>query len=131
MGNQIAQVTNPSLGGLSGMDGVGFLQGLISVGISITFAIGFIYFLFMFLTGGVDWIRSGADKQQLEEARGKLFNALTGLVILVAAFAAIRLIQTVFGVSILQITIPTFNSVGGTGGDVGLPPAQPPGGGPF
>jgi hypothetical protein len=44
----------------------------------------------------------------LEGARGTITSALIGLVILFAAFAIIKLIQTFFGISILNFTLPTL-----------------------
>lgn len=117
---QIAQVTNPSigttLGGMIGQGGTGFLGALLSVIITILLIVGGLYFFFQLLTGAVAWIGSGGDKAQLEQARGKLFNAGMGLVLLFSAFAIITLIQNVFGVSLLLFDIPTIANVGQGGG---------------
>ena len=59
----------------------------------------------MMLIGGIQWISSGGDEQGLEAARGKISNALIGMVILFATFAIISLIQTFFGIQILTIDI--------------------------
>lgn len=111
------EIGNPALGDLGstfeGQGGATFLEAVIRTGITIVFSIGFLFFIFMLLTGGIDWIRAGADKSQLEAARGKLSNALVGLVVLVAGFALIRLIEAVFTIDILNITIPTLLSTGG------------------
>jgi hypothetical protein len=65
----------------------------------------------MLLTGGVDWIRSGGDKQALESARSKLLSALIGLVLLFSAWAVITLIESVFKIDLLLIDIPTISNV--------------------
>ncbi|KKR66643.1 MAG: hypothetical protein UU09_C0049G0001, partial [Microgenomates group bacterium GW2011_GWA2_40_6] len=45
-----------------------------------------------------------------ETARNQITNALVGLAIVFAAFAIMKLIEIVFGISLLGgITIPTFN----------------------
>lgn len=78
----------------------------------ITFAIngiivvaGLIFF-FMLLIGGMQWILSGGDKAATESARGKITAALIGLVIIFSAWAIATLINSIFGVNILNLTIP-------------------------
>ena len=82
-----------------------FLTTILPNAIGLCFVIAAVIFLFMMITGGIQWISSGGDKQGLEAARGKISNALIGLVILFATFAIIRLIQTFFGIHILTIDI--------------------------
>lgn len=121
---QIAQgITNPAIGNLQGMigqGGAGYFGSLISVVVTIIIAVGGLYFVFQLLTGGVAWIGSGGDKAALEQARSKLFHAGIGLVLLFSAWAIIKLVEGVFGVSIFLFQIPTVS--------FGLPPT---GSGPF
>lgn len=119
---EIAQVTNPSIGNLTGrvgQGGTGFVGDLLSVIITLILVVGAVYFFFQLLTGAVAWIGSGGDKAKLQEAQAKLLNAVIGLVLLFAAWAIIRLIQTVLGVTILQFDLPTIAGVGGSGGRSG------------
>lgn len=115
--NQIAQsqpinqngVTNPVLPtNLQSLSGVQFVQKALSVGITLIFIVGGIIFFFMFLIGGVQWITSSGDKAAVEAARGRIMHALIGLFVLFAAFAIITLIGSLFGLNLLQITIPTI-----------------------
>jgi hypothetical protein len=80
----------------------------------------------MLIVGAIQWISSGGDKQGVETARGKVTSALIGLVILLAVFAILQLINTFFNVQILNLTIPTLNgSSGGTGsGQIPCVPVQ-------
>ena len=71
----------------------------------LAFILGSIIFFFMLITGAIQWISSGGDKGALEGARGKITNALVGLLILFAAFAVIKLIEGFFGISILTLDI--------------------------
>lgn len=104
-------ITNPILPspsvGSSGNAGITFLQRAIPAAITLGFIIGVLVFFFTLIIGGVQWISSGGDKQAVEAARGKVTNALIGLVILFAAFAVIQLLGTFFGIHILQLTLPT------------------------
>jgi hypothetical protein len=101
-------ITNPAVGNLGTDVGVGFLQTALPAVIEIGLIIGVLVFLFVFLTGAIQWISSGGDKQALEGARGKITNAIIGLVILFALFAIIYVIQNFFHVKILNITMPTL-----------------------
>lgn len=105
-------ITNPILPtpsiGASGNAGVTFLQKAIPAAISFGIIVGVVVFFFMLIIGGIQWISSGGDKQAVEAARGKVSNALIGLVVLFALFAIIRLLNTFFGVHLLQLTLPTL-----------------------
>jgi len=120
--NQLAQITNPSIGGLTGMvgeGGAGFLSSLLSTVITIILAVGGLYFFFQLITGGVSWIGSGGDKAKLEEARSKLLSAGIGLILLFSAFAIITLVENVFGVGILNFDIPVIGQTTYSGGGIG------------
>lgn len=99
------EITNPVLGGIGNKSGVGFFQVLLPNMVSLAFVIGTIIFFFMLVTGAIQWISSGGDKQALEGARGKLTNAIIGIVILFASYAIIKVIQRFFGIEILTLDI--------------------------
>jgi len=99
-------ITNPAVGNLGTNKGVDFLQTALPAIIQIGFIIGVLVFFFVLLIGAIQWISSGGDKQALEGARGKITNAIIGLVILFALFAIIYIIQNFFHVQILNITLP-------------------------
>lgn len=58
-------------------------------------------FTFLIL-GGFQYVTSGGDKIQAEAARDKITYAIIGLVIIVGSYAGIRVIETLFGVSIVS-----------------------------
>lgn len=97
-------LTNPVLPGQLGNPGTSggdviarFIPAAISIGLLIGTLIFFIYLIW----GSIDWIASGGDKQKLESARGKITNAILGLVILFATFAILNLIGFFFHIEIL------------------------------
>lgn len=118
-------INNPVLpspaAGASGNSGVTFLQNAIPAFIRLGFVVGSVVFLFIIIIGAIQWISSGGDKQALESAKGKVSNAIIGLVVLFAIFAILNLINIFFKVDILNITLPTLNDVspGGGGGGGG------------
>lgn len=102
-------INNPILGNLGnsggGVSGVLFFQKLISSLVTVALIIGSLVFFFTLVTGAIQWISSGGDKQSLETAKSKISNALIGLVILFAVFAIIKLIESFFHISILTLDI--------------------------
>ena len=106
--NQLADITNPALGALDPGTpdrGLTFFQKFVPALVSASFVIGALVFFFMLLIGAVQWIVSGGDKNSVEAARGRISQALIGLVILFAVFAVVKLIESFFGISILVLDI--------------------------
>lgn len=84
---------------------VAIIRGVVQFILVIAFVIAFI----MLLVGGIRWIVAGGDEKAVAGARSTITAALIGLVIVLVAFALIRLVETFFNVSILTggVTIPT------------------------
>lgn len=121
-------INNPVLGNsLGSLNGVSFFQKLLPALIAGAFVAGVVIFFFMFLVGAIGWITSGGDKAKTEVARGRITNAIVGLVILLSLFAIVNLIETFFGINILRLNLgPLF-----IGGSSSLPgPGPGPGPGP-
>lgn len=107
-GSGTGTISNPALGPtLQGyqqsIGGTAFFSSFVPKAVTIGFIIGSVIFLFMIVMGAIEWISSGGDKQKLESARGRITNAIIGLVILFALYAIIRVIQQFFGISILNL----------------------------
>lgn len=96
---------SPALSVLSGSD---FFQKFLTTGIRFGFLVGSVVFFFLLLTGAIKWIVSGSDKTQLEGAQKQITHALVGLVILLSIFAIISIIESIFGISITKISLPTL-----------------------
>jgi hypothetical protein len=113
-GSFIETIHNPIVGdgstGTSGNAGVTFLQKAIPAAITMGLVIGVIIFFFILITGAIQWISSGGDKQAVEGARGKVTNAIIGLIVLFAVFAIIQIINTFFGIKLLELTLPTLGN---------------------
>lgn len=98
-------IKNPVLGSLGTKTGVEFFQGFIPGLIGLALVIGSVIFFFMLAIGAIQWITSGGDKQALEAARGRISNALIGLVILFSIFAILDLIHIFFNITIMRLDI--------------------------
>lgn len=93
-------ITNPVLpipgtGGQAA--GPGIFGKIISALIGMFLLFGFILALFHLLFGAVRWITAGGDKTTLEHARDRIYQAIVGLIILVAVWALTVLISTFLG----------------------------------
>ena len=66
----------------------------------------------MLIIGGIRWILAGGDEKAVASARGTITAALIGLVIVLVAFALIRLVEIFFSVNIITggVTIPVVNN---------------------
>ncbi len=97
---------NENLG--SGFQGAAALtvEGMVSGFIRLILVIAGLAFFFILVIGGIKWILSGGDKAHTEGARNQITAALVGLVIVFSAWAIIQLINTFFGVNILQLELP-------------------------
>lgn len=76
--------------------------GLLTQIITLALVAAGVFFFVYFLVGGIQWLVSGGDKNSLESARSRIYNALIGLVIIVGTFAIVKIIEAIFNISILS-----------------------------
>lgn len=81
------------------------LPNMLSTFFSVIIVVVGIVFLFMLIMGGIKWMMSEGDDKKLTAARNQVTNALVGLVIVFAAWAIIALINSIFGINLLNFTI--------------------------
>lgn len=89
---------------LGGITVPGMISSLIKLGLIAAALVAFAFLIY----GGIKWIMSGGDKEQTAKAQGTITAALVGLIVVFAAWAIIRLIETFFGISIFTLNIPTI-----------------------
>jgi len=89
--------------------GVGFnsLSAFISSALVLVFTIGAFLVLIMLIVGAYEWITSGGDKEAVGKARGRIINALIGLLVLAVAYALVRLIGQFTGIQLENLKIPS------------------------
>lgn len=99
-------ITNPVLGpSLQSKTGVEFFQDLLPRMVGLAFLVGVLVFFFILIIGAIQWIASGGDKTAVEGARGKITNAIVGVVLLLSLFALLKVIEDFFGINILALDI--------------------------
>jgi hypothetical protein len=99
------EISNPALGNLGQRTGISFFQSFIPSLVGFGFLLGSLVFFFMMIVGAIEWITSGGDKARVEMARGRLTSAIIGIVILLAIFAFIKVLEGFFGIDILTLDI--------------------------
>ncbi len=80
-------IKNSPIGGSIGT----LISTVVNAAIILAAILAFVYLIW----GGVQWITSGGDKGSLEEARGRITNAIVGLVIVAASWAIFGLVQNI------------------------------------
>lgn len=108
---QTTQTSGAIVPGTDILPNVGIIdvvRNIIRFIIIVAFVIAFI----MLIIGGIRWILAGGDEKAVEKARGTITAALIGLVVVLIAFALIKLVETFFGIHILTggVTIPTVTT---------------------
>ena len=107
------QIVNP----IRGFTAVQYINRIIPILILLAFVLCAVVFVIILIYGGIQYITSGGDKGKLEGARGRIINAITGLIVLLILWLILQLINTIFGINI-----------GGLGVAPNQPiPTQPPG----
>ena len=71
--------------GRGGSDSPDLFTEVLTRIIGILTIIAGIWFIFLLLSGGIEWMSSGGDKGKLASARSKMFSGAIGLAIVVAA----------------------------------------------
>lgn len=84
------------------------IRGIIQFILVAAFVLAFI----LLLIGGVRWITAGGDEKGVAAARNTITAALIGLVIVLLAYAIIRLVELFFNVNIITggFNVPNINS---------------------
>lgn len=104
---QIQPGTNSNFTNLTNLTPNGIISGAIGL---LMLAVALIFF-FILILGGIKWVTSEGDEKKVGAARAQITNGLIGLAIVFASWAIMKLIETVFGISIIGsggLVIPTF-----------------------
>ena len=81
---------------------------VVQAAIRLILIVAFVAAFVLLLIGGIRWILAGGDEKAVAGARGTITAALIGLVIVLVAYAIIRLVEIFFNVSIITggVAIP-------------------------
>ena len=98
------KIYNPALN--AGLGNKNLLSQFLTNFWSLAITIGSIALLFMLILGGIKYIMSQGDKQRVEESKDQILHAVLGFLILMAIYAIIKVLETFFGMSILNPNLP-------------------------
>lgn len=99
-------INNPALGKtLQGKTGEGFFQTVLPNMVGLSLVIGVLIFIFITIVGAIQWMISGGDKAAIESAKGKITNAIIGVVVLFSLFAVFIFIENFFDINILSLDL--------------------------
>ena len=116
------RIINPILpANLRNLSGAQFLSLLIPAIVSMLLVVGFVAFTFYFLYGGIRYITSGSDKGATQAAKDTLTTALIGVVLLIALFGIINLLEIFFGFNITYFDLDQLKIIGGGGNPTPTP----------
>lgn len=95
------EIENPiGIDAPSGQAGLNIILGRV---VNIVAAVAGLIFLAMLLVAGFRWLTAGGDQKALSSARGMLFSAFIGMILVVASFIIAQIIFKVFGLGGVQI----------------------------
>ena len=80
-----------------GIETGGTGQKIISLGFNLLFVAGVIITIALVIYSGIQWTLSGGDKEKIASARARLTYAIIGFVIIVTAFAIIKIVLSLLG----------------------------------
>ncbi len=79
-----------------------FVAGLIRGSISMLLIGGFILSFIWIILAGFRFITSGSDSKSVSSAWAQIYWGLIGMIVVLGAFAIIKLVETFFGVTIVS-----------------------------
>jgi len=83
--------------GSGGDDSPSRFSRAITTIIGILTLVAGIYFIFLLISGGIEWMSSGGDKGKLASARSRMFSGVIGLAIVVAALFLTEILGDLIG----------------------------------
>ena len=86
-----------------------FVAGFISAGLQLLLIVSFVTALIFIIIAGLRFITSGSDEKAVSSAWSQIYWGLIGMVVVLAAFAIMKLVETFFGVTIISGTFQLPN----------------------
>lgn len=74
---------------------------VISSVIGFLTVVGALWFIFLVITAGYNWMTAGGDKQKLADAKSKLTHGVIGLGVVALAIILVRLVTQLLGIDVV------------------------------
>lgn len=116
MTNLLSQITNPAISQnigsvASGADAASKFAGFIALILKVGVVLAAVMSLLYLLWGAFDWIVSGGDKGNIENARNKITHSVIGLAAVVMLLAVARFVGGFLGIDLLNLSLPTASDI--------------------
>ena len=98
----LAQISNPVINSLNANNPTGATSSLLQVIISTLLLVASVYFFIYFVLGGISFITSEGDKNNLDLAKNRITYAFIGLFVTLSVYAVTSLVGRIFGIPGLQ-----------------------------
>lgn len=72
-------------------------EKIINLGFNLLFVVGVIITISLVIYSGIQWTLSGGDKEKIASARGRLTFAIIGFVVIITAFAIVKIVLMLLG----------------------------------
>jgi len=82
------------------------LDHILSTAITLALISASVVFLFIIITSGISYMTAGGEKEKKVAASTRLTNGVIGLAIVFCLFAIAQLLSSLFGINLLEFTIP-------------------------
>lgn len=79
------------------------ISSLLSFGVNAAFVFAIILTLFFLISGGIDLITGGGEKQKIANSKQKLTFAVIGLVVVLLSLLIVSIIGELFGVKLFGL----------------------------
>lgn len=101
-GGALGQITPPA--GIPTVNGnpSAFVGKIIQNGLTLLITVAFVIALVWTMIAGIRFITAGSDPKTVSSAWSQIYWGIIGLVVVLASFAIINLVQTFFGVQIIN-----------------------------
>lgn len=83
--------------------GTGQLGKIMNTGLTLFLIAVFLAALGMLIVGGIQWITSGGNPENLKKAQNRLTFAIMGLMVVLLSFVILKVVGTIFGVDLTRI----------------------------
>ena len=84
----------------SGKDAIEAISKIASTVIGFITITAGVYLIFQLLTASLNWMTASGDKGKLEKAQMQITQSLTGIIMIVAAYAIVSIVGTVLGLDV-------------------------------
>jgi hypothetical protein len=109
LGNITPPTNSFSAGSETGSGAGANLEHFISNTIGVLTILGGLFFIFYFVTGGLNWVTAGGEQGKVTKARDQMVQAVIGMVVIVISYGLVGVVGSFLGLDLLHPATTFFN----------------------